>query len=103
MSRHCPIDYSYLIASCQFCEVYGEHRDRHGLTHSVPTRRAAELGLGKPTLMLNSAVDDCSGVVYHEYRSVYGEDAERSEEHTSELQSLMRTSCAGFCLKIKTY
>src|SRR3546814_3172323 len=26
----------------------------------------------------------------------------RSEEHTSELQSLMRTSCAVFCLKKKT-
>src|SRR3546814_9082120 len=28
-------------------------------------------------------------------------DAERSEEHTSELQSLMRRSYAGFCLKKK--
>src|SRR3546814_4051526 len=27
--------------------------------------------------------------------------AERSEEHTSELQSLMRTTSAGFCLKKK--
>src|SRR3546814_4811145 len=27
----------------------------------------------------------------------------RSEEHTSELQSLMRISYAGFCLKIKNY
>src|SRR3546814_1768931 len=27
----------------------------------------------------------------------------RSEEHTSELQSLMRISYAGFCLKKKTY
>src|SRR3546814_6540138 len=26
-------------------------------------------------------------------------DVERSEEHTSELQSLMRSSYAGFCLK----
>src|SRR3546814_4802670 len=30
-----------------------------------------------------------------------GEDAERSEEHTSELQSLMRISYAVFCLKKK--
>src|SRR3546814_5910386 len=29
--------------------------------------------------------------------------AMRSEEHTSELQSLMRTSYAVFCLKTKTY
>src|SRR3546814_7951077 len=31
-----------------------------------------------------------------------GEDEPRSEEHTSELQSLMRTSYAVFCLKKKT-
>src|SRR3546814_9268390 len=31
-----------------------------------------------------------------------GENLERSEEHTSELQSLMRTSYAVFCLKQKT-
>src|SRR3546814_9577113 len=30
-----------------------------------------------------------------------GEDEDRSEEHTSELQSLMRISYAVFCLKIK--
>src|SRR3546814_11297765 len=31
-----------------------------------------------------------------------GDDAQRSEEHTSELQSLMRISYAVFCLKKKT-
>src|SRR3546814_4373503 len=31
----------------------------------------------------------------------HGFDAIRSEEHTSELQSLMRTSYAGFCLQNK--
>src|SRR3546814_4758898 len=31
------------------------------------------------------------------------EDASRSEEHTSELQSLMRISYAVFCLKKQTY
>src|SRR3546814_6895451 len=33
---------------------------------------------------------------------IQGEVANRSEEHTSELQSLMRTSYAVFCLKKKT-
>src|SRR3546814_3821087 len=33
---------------------------------------------------------------------IYGEDPCRSEEHTSELQSLMRISYAVFCLKKKT-
>src|SRR3546814_7675390 len=31
----------------------------------------------------------------------FAEDSDRSEEHTSELQSLMRTSYAHFCLKKK--
>src|SRR3546814_497336 len=31
-----------------------------------------------------------------------GDTIDRSEEHTSELQSLMRISYAGFCLKKKT-
>src|SRR3546814_6268464 len=35
------------------------------------------------------------------YNTVYGEPC-RSEEHTSELQSLMRISYAVFCLKKKT-
>src|SRR3546814_6279478 len=34
-------------------------------------------------------------------RDIYGADAIRSEEHTSELQSLMRISYAVFCLKKK--
>src|SRR3546814_9540554 len=34
-----------------------------------------------------------------EISSLYPEDARRSEEHTSELQSLMRISYAVFCLK----
>src|SRR3546814_4107165 len=36
------------------------------------------------------------------YRRVRSLDFMRSEEHTSELQSLMRTSYAVFCLKKKT-
>src|SRR3546814_5590467 len=36
------------------------------------------------------------------YHSYVGHGAERSEEHTSELQSLMRISYAVFCLKKKT-
>src|SRR3546814_2611523 len=36
------------------------------------------------------------------HRSMYQSRAKRSEEHTSELQSLMRISYAVFCLKKKT-
>jgi hypothetical protein len=35
-----------------------------------------EPGRGAPTLMIYSVVDDRSGVVYQEYRCVYGEDVE---------------------------
>src|SRR3546814_8092221 len=37
----------------------------------------------------------------HHGRAMKDEEAERSEEHTSELQSLMRISYAVFCLKKK--
>src|SRR3546814_3894103 len=36
-------------------------------------------------------------------QAVYGGTSPRSEEHTSELQSLMRISYAVFCLKKKNY
>src|SRR3546814_6286720 len=36
-----------------------------------------------------------------QYRAKYGEKRTRSEEHTSELQSLMRITYAVFCLKKK--
>src|SRR3546814_9558281 len=38
---------------------------------------------------------------HHMLRGVAGADRHRSEEHTSELQSLMRISYAVFCLKKK--
>ncbi len=42
----------------------------------VPHPLWSEPGRGAPTLMLYSVVDDRSGVVYQEYRCVYGEDVE---------------------------
>src|SRR3546814_7578406 len=44
------------------------------------------------------------GRLYHQgvgHRERHGRRVERSEEHTSELQSLMRISYAVFCLKKK--
>src|SRR3546814_6439415 len=60
-------------------------------TRSVETRRT---GL-QPLAHLSHAV---GGLVGH---IPAGLDPPRSEEHTSELQSLMRTSYAVFCLKKK--
>src|SRR3546814_2503989 len=102
-------------------EGYGDHRALHVLTHSFPTRRSSDLPLrfasvriyrdgqlhsstrtsfdGKATTALPAGRFEVR--LFPDGRA--GEDrALRSEEHTSELQSLMRISYAVFCLKKKT-
>src|SRR3546814_2432172 len=51
-----------------------------------------------PSINLLGAIDDLSG----HWMDGFWADGFRSEEHTSELQSLMRISDAVFCLKNKT-
>src|SRR3546814_1621190 len=76
--------------------------------------RIAELAAreGQPGLMLRIAISGggCSGFQYgfdlddkanDDDRVFAHGDSRRSEEHTSELQSLMRISYAVFCLKKK--
>src|SRR3546814_1465776 len=68
----------------------------HGLRGQAllpPTTRLQQLGV--------EALDGQRGEVVHPHRTQAGGHA-RSEEHTSELQSLMRISYAVFCLKTKT-
>src|SRR3546814_9750357 len=67
--------------------VFGDADE--GLTPDVKAR-LIELGA---CLVLSGGVTPNNGPKYHVYRS---------EEHTSELQSLMRISYAVFCLKKKT-
>src|SRR3546814_7233171 len=97
------------------CELSVGRRDLHGLTHSFPTRRSSDLG--KP--------GDRGGFFDGNYTAetrrrggrkrsytriptsikrifILCVSASRSEEHTSELQSLMRISYAVFCLNKKT-
>src|SRR3546814_7318915 len=62
-------------------QLAGAERVRHHYRHRQRDRFACELG--------------------HDRRLRVGRKAERSEEHTSELQSLMRISYAVFCLKKK--
>src|SRR3546814_1948336 len=50
---------------------------------------------------LGSAVPDCVGCREHTAAALARAGGDRSEEHTSELQSLMRISYAVFCLKKK--
>src|SRR3546814_18021858 len=52
---------------------------------------AVEEGIHPPSTGLSTASGDKQALALHPHR--------RSEEHTSELQSLMRTSYAVFCLK----
>src|SRR3546814_2602982 len=102
-----------------FFHGYSDDRDLHVLTNSFPTRRSSDLGAGEAggaagdDLGLDIgrqgdfthmhaqdllAADDV-GIRHHDLAV---EAAGRSEEHTSELQSLMRISYAVFCLKKKT-
>src|SRR3546814_6597735 len=72
---------------------------RHGRigADSVAEQRVAclEDGVGRENRLFHAALDpDVEG-------DPFARDAERSEEHTSELQSLMRTSYAVFFLKTK--
>src|SRR3546814_1105920 len=81
----------------------GDHRDLHVLTHSFPPRRSS--GLRSPAGPARRAAlrpaqgfsTRCNRATANRRRG----PSPRSEEHTSELQSLMRISYAVFCLKEK--
>src|SRR3546814_7322553 len=60
----------------------------------------ADGNLGVEVQSLDAAGDPTGAVTYTDDEGVY---FNRSEEHTSELQSLMRISYAVFCLKKKKY
>src|SRR3546814_3539366 len=109
-----------------------DHRVRIVLTHSFPTRRSCvHRAEGRTLIPRTSCVPpserkllSCASIVtswvkipesftssasatslYNKVRDPFAPNVSirRSEEHTSELQSLMRTSYAGFCLNKKTY
>src|SRR3546814_6941533 len=82
-----------------FFSLYGDHRDLHVLTHSFPTRRSSDLSCRSiiyKGLFLAESPTQSASVERSSWTL-----ADRSEEHTSELQSLMRISYAVFCLKKK--
>src|SRR3546814_3400165 len=62
---------------------------------AVITNGTAILGLGNLGALASKPVMEGKAVLFKRF-------ADRSEEHTSELQSLMRISYAVFCLKKKT-
>src|SRR3546814_2073857 len=99
-----------------FFELCGDHRVLRVLTHSFPTRRSSDLhavpqGAGKhvgierqgdggeaprPNTPKTQRQNRASSKA-----ALASSGGMRSEEHTSELQSLMRISYAVFCLKTK--
>src|SRR3546814_2324393 len=85
------------------CYCYGHNRHLHVLTHSLPTRRSSDLevqGSGDVKYHLGTSPDrDFDGNVVHLSLTANPSHLERVEEHTSELQSLMRNSYAVFCFK----
>src|SRR3546814_4090253 len=72
------------------------------LTHSFPTRRSSDLLARLAQQLLDHVVVGLRAVPgFLQAPAVDDVADERSEEHTSELQSLMRISYAVFCLKKK--
>src|SRR3546814_7450908 len=117
---------------CFYFEGCGDHRDVHVRTHSFPTRRSSDLtdaprlidlrwgdpSHPKVTLVGKGVCFDTGGYDIKPsggmltMKKDMGGSAQvlglarmimRSEEHTSELQSLMRISYAVFCLKKKNH
>src|SRR3546814_6473886 len=78
------------------------HQVEHGLEDMGEGNQAVEAeGAGAALDRMDGAKDGVQGVVVA-LAGLQGHQVARSEEHTSELQSLMRISYAVFCLKNKT-
>src|SRR3546814_1358248 len=81
----------------------GRRSDQQGQSHKAADVRTRKL----PTSATASSIgrltidEDNKGLVEHPVWISVGAGPSRSEEHTSELQSLMRISYAVFCLKKK--
>src|SRR3546814_5499759 len=84
-------------------DLLGEEVLRY-VQHGAPARRRrllAEAEEGERRLQDDGGGDGERRLHQHRRENVGQDVAQRSEEHTSELQSLMRISYAVFCLKKK--
>src|SRR6187399_3748837 len=79
-----------------FFLCYGDHRDLHNSAHSFPTRRSSDLNLA-----LQLQFGRWGFGLSTDFQRYSLRRGVRSEEHTSELQSLAVISYAVFCLKKK--
>src|SRR3546814_9030050 len=82
-------------------DVVDETADARSISFEVP-EGAEEKFAYRPGQFLTLAVPSDQTVVAARCYSLSSSPHDRSEEHTSELQSLMRISYAVFCLKKKT-
>src|SRR3546814_6459064 len=86
-------------------------RSGRGAAEEDRSRRHAQAGAGQGAAGVRQAAPDVADVGRSHRRAQLSrlagrramEKAQRSEEHTSELQSLMRISYAVFCLKKKKH
>src|SRR3546814_9487196 len=91
--------YTTLFRSRNFIDHVGIVAGNEDARHAV-SRCTVRVTGNRGTLCL--ANGNAVGVVLdHEYYRCLPKSSKRSEEHTSELQSLMRISYAVFCLKKK--
>src|SRR3546814_8546928 len=81
--------YSTLFRSKDQCRVFGKHLVRPDIEIDVAEVQQAQRKAGNDVARLPATT----------FNDQVQEDQDRSEEHTSELQSLMRISYAVFCLK----
>src|SRR3546814_9248016 len=82
----------------QFLEREGARVARHCVRGGESIGRPLVLAVAAAVLPLLAGCADPVPTLTYAERYCYRTLAERTEEHTSELQSLMRTSYAVFCL-----
>src|SRR3546814_5714741 len=95
-------DWSSDVCSSDLDNDIGELLGTRGREFGVNTGRKRRCGWFDAVLVRQSAaVSGITGIALTKLDILDGMDEIRSEEHTSELQSLMRISYAVFCLKKK--
>src|SRR3546814_2778976 len=95
MSEHHPRELEPLTASINALV----ESERENLDHQRNTMSDLAHSLKTPLAVLRTRLDNDASEA--ELREEVDIQLRRSEEHTSELQSLMRISYDGFCLKTK--
>src|SRR3546814_2831084 len=99
----CALAVLGLLAGCAETELAVHNAKRLQEPGSAATTQMGAYKVGKPYQIANVWYYPHEDYTYDEsgIASWYGPGFHRSEEHTSELQSLMRISYAVFCLKKK--